>query len=940
MGIADKLAIEAIEHGAETAAGKAIISASKHLAEEFVDTFAAPLTGKAQQRALPERLLERFEPANISSKDGSDLASHQPALEVLAQQLGQQSDAFQRLISMKNVDLAELARLLKDHGDAERKALTEMIEHGATEQHLLARNVQVLAHLNSLLHLNPEATAHLMKFSPQTLTMIEDLPRYLAGHTDSIPAAKKLIETGRNPETITGTYLFHRHIVSNHFYGEDSADMARITELEPDGLDLTKLSTQLYRHGRQLKTLLQSNAGAEQFSIDQLELRNALMRAFPSQPEIVERAVAFDKEGVNAFGLALAVENKSLSPELVDELFKSGRTAKEMNEEIWRQYGLQSLRKHLGESDPIIERLLKLEPQGAAIQEAGQMFEEIAHQKKWMRVPDDLMARARALVDELANTKPAAIRKEYLEVRLGLQEEFKDDDKSLKMLLKLEDEGLNLVGLHRFMNDLEKGMVKRLLHGGASAAQLSPQRLESISRLETVYGPGSATAERLQRLEFSAQLPDIVKFASESAENKHLIGQLAGSSQDPIDFNVANLRDRNGLNQLNHYFGADSDVMSYLTKLQRQSLPATRLANFIKEASESRKPLVEILVAEQASVERFKDHMTLSVLPDDVAYRLVKQAESGEIKIPRVLQHLKDWQSGPHYLNLVTEHVRSGSSLSELSLIELDHQAKQIAELAATPKAGQSASGAEWLRGVEKQEVPANVPQSDLNPVAKALLDTAQRLNAIIPAERTIVLLGRDAEPLLPVLRNLRSNVQYFLWSRLQENDARTAAQWLKEVPPNAAVIDTGHYGNVLKTIRGIDNSVSGYLMHSSTKYPQLLPESKDVVNELERLPKLTGRAGSYTDSGGAITRQGYRDINDKDTQEVVPLRRGLALHRWEVENQKRQLLQSIGLPRWDVWRYSTDYVGLTAKERLAVSTNEQVEQHYEMVARERAKTR
>ena len=556
------------------------------------------------------------------------------------------------------------------------------------------------------------------------------------------------------------------------------------------------------------------------------------------------------------------------------------------------------------------------------------------------------MERARVLVEEIANTRPEALRFNYLQARLNLNQSFENDGKSLKMLMDMEKDGLNLVAVSRVVGSVEgKELLVRLLNRGATASDLSRVRLESIGLLEQLYGKDSETVEQLLRLENKISLKEIATFAS--IEDKELVKQLAASTRDPVDFNITSLRDRKSVNRLNDYFEAESDVISYLTKLQRQSLPATRLDNFIAEDPLSRKLLVERLVAEQASVERFKNHMKLSVLPDDVAYRLVKQGESGEIRVPKLLERLKDWQSGRYYLELVTQHVRADKPLTELSLSQLDGLSKQRAELArlalpsSAPKSVWSASGLERSEAAgERQKHSSSMFPGYVQAMSRTLLDTAKRLDETIPADQTIVLLGRDAEPLLPILRQRRDNVQYFMWSRLQEKDAGTAAQWLKEVPPNAVVVDTGHVGTILNTIRKIDTYASGYLIHSAGKYPALLGDSYKRVNDLERLPKLIGRSSSYTASGGAIARQTLRDVKEAATSEAVPLFRGLRQLRWEVERQNRELLRASGLPAWDVWRYSTDFVGLTAKERLALTSTQQVEQHYEKVAQARDRLR
>jgi hypothetical protein len=163
--------------------------------------------------------------------------------------------------------------------------------------------------------------------------------------------------------------------------------------------------------------------------------------------------------------------------------------------------------------------------------------------------------------------------------------------------------------------------------------------------------------------------------------------------------------------------------------------------------------------------------------------------------------------------------------------------------------------------------------------------------------------------------------VQYFLWSRLQENDKATGEQWLREVGPGAVVIDTGYAGSIPDAVRRIDPTASAYLLSSKSQYPQLLERNDHsaIVNNLEYFPKLVARSRTYTKNGGAVSRPGNTD--EHDGGEILK-------NRWTVESLNRQFLRAIGLDEWGAWRYSR-YAGLTPAERLGLNTQEEVERHY-----------
>ncbi len=194
-------------------------------------------------------------------------------------------------------------------------------------------------------------------------------------------------------------------------------------------------------------------------------------------------------------------------------------------------------------------------------------------------------------------------------------------------------------------------------------------------------------------------------------------------------------------------------------------------------------------------------------------------------------------------------------------------------------------------------------------------------------------MLGRDTWPLLPLLRAQGHKVQYYLWSRLQIGDAKTESQWLKEVPPNAAVIDTGFRGSVLDAIRTVDPSASGYLLSSAGRYPQLLRVPSGDINKVESHPKMIGRSLTYTSSGGAVSKRNARD--ESDGFRSYSADKFVGHNRWVVDAQNAQLLRGMKISPWDSWRFR-EYSGLTPKERLFLDSNEDVRRHYEDVEKQR----
>ena len=199
----------------------------------------------------------------------------------------------------------------------------------------------------------------------------------------------------------------------------------------------------------------------------------------------------------------------------------------------------------------------------------------------------------------------------------------------------------------------------------------------------------------------------------------------------------------------------------------------------------------------------------------------------------------------------------------------------------------------------------------------------------------TLVVLGRDCWPMVPYLRSQGKTCQYFLASRLQSNadDESTKAQWIREVPTNSFVVDTGYVGSIPLWLTSFDATIAGVSLMSSAEnanYGQMTfwnlgqISHSDIVSNIEHLPKHVNRCCGYDSNGNAIFSDNISDSGYSDNpSKVIP--------------QNYLMLRQMGLSINDSHRYAT-FSGETIEERTGLTRDHAAREHVLQVKRMRSK--
>ena len=540
---------------------------------------------------------------------------------------------------------------------------------------------------------------------------------------------------------------------------------------------------------------------------------------------------------------------------------------------------------------------------------------------------DTFRMQAKAQVEKLAQEKAPAesFQLVSLDNQLFLDYYWGDNPLFQTRLKQIFSDDNSLSSALRFVHTehaIRQPLIEQAIEQGFTGNEREWSKLKEASMVLFYFRaatgtdtPTAAIANLVTLQKQGLNLDELAQYMEENPDNVWRVKSLLESNPDARQLRARNLADRDELKNLQGFSSAE---MSQIDALQTKGLSVTRLSNHLADKPEDLAVFHELL-AQDAGVKQITDFMRLAVFPTDVNLKLIAAITNGDIKAEDVLGKLRNWHSGPQFRDLLISQVNSGASLSKARLDIIQSKAANLADTEPATTA-----------------LPPGKRGLPLDRNAESFVDAARAIQEKIPFNKPIVLLGRDAWPLLPLLRQAGRDVHYFLWSRLQVDDDATKKQWLKEIPPDAAVIDSGFSGSIIDQIKMIDPGASGYLMSSRNdeKYPTLLsfPDHSFRVDDIEKLPKLIYRSSKHTEQGGAVSRIGP-DNTDSDTDRSIN-----GSSRWRAEHNARELLRAAGLPAWDVWRYS-QFVGLTPMERLGFDSKDQLTQHYNAVAQARAET-
>lgn len=169
----------------------------------------------------------------------------------------------------------------------------------------------------------------------------------------------------------------------------------------------------------------------------------------------------------------------------------------------------------------------------------------------------------------------------------------------------------------------------------------------------------------------------------------------------------------------------------------------------------------------------------------------------------------------------------------------------------------------------------AEVIAEMLMEVALAVACLVDEGNQALGQPPPVVVLGRDALPLVPVLYYQHGIPATYFFVARAEAVKRPGAlywRWKREVPPGAIVIDTGFGGSIFNALRHMDPHFAyGGLMASAGLYPQLATGDRvRAVDVLEDWPKAHPRVATYAQDGTCVYEQAW-DVPSDSGEIVVP---------------------------------------------------------------------
>ena len=586
-----------------------------------------------------------------------------------------------------------------------------------------------------------------------------------------------------------------------------------------------------------LTTLLKQGAGLDQLDGRRCNAVYQFAEQLGGENAVLKRLLELEPEGLSLVGLA---ESGSLNPPvhlpLIEKLASDGAGANLLNDKRLSAFvslGKTSILK--------LEQLLKLEQQGVSLFEVEKFRSASTN-------ADTRVELLRGLLNE--NAGPEEFSPNRLLLSLILREHFDQDQALSDKFTDLIERGLDLGRLNQFlsMESMEQRSsslhelaitTRHAINAGASPRILNDSIFDLKNLINSV-GLESEAARRVVELANNglniSELAEFIIYDTDTGLRGTLLKRLLERGDRREQLEVSSLRKRLAVSPLSAHFD-DPELIARLELLQGQGLSLSRLLHYLNEKPVDRRDIVEQLLANEADLPRFRDQLNLHMLPEPVAYQLAEAARSGGMSVPRVVGHLRNLQSGERFYDLLVEHVEAARPLAAAEIEKLRR--------CLSRHSGQMHRQKYW-------HVPLPVKVINLAPLkrfrlAEILRSSANSIEAAIAPDKPIVLLGRDMGPVLPILLADGRRAQYFLWTSLNDSGVTTVNQWLKEVPPNAAVVDTGYSGSIINRIKNYDATVSGYLLSTTgDRYPRLLSDKhhSDRVSKIEQMTKLIERAG------------------------------------------------------------------------------------------------
>ena len=945
--------------GAAAGGEPARVELVKELLHAGVDSMRLPgllefVQESESNAALVKRLIEGGAPA-------SDLTPPRlSALSSLMRVSGDGSALISKALVLESqgLPLSYLSGFLEDSESSEKGSdsatqakvkaafLERLIDAGVGPDQLFPKRLRALFHLNQEFGEGSPTMQSLMTAEADYGLSLHEISAYLRNHPDDGQFVKKLVDSG-----VTSISAAEIGVLKDldQLLKTDNHGLWSLLQLRSD-VNLNTLRAFLLEAPPELRPVVLQFVHGEGWA-NRVRLSGAWLKqlaAFNSMfgQEPTRRCVELLSAG-QFEGLSLFVEgNPVLRKPLVEEVLKDNPTAADLN--VSRLGALLTLKQVFHEQSEVVTRLRELEssPQDLSVLT---WFLDYA--------PDGGKEQIMQMIGEGAPS--ILFDRHQLAVRYLLERGLGKDSLLIKRILDIADKGDSAGAVFKFLRDgglmmreeeslrlrrsgevagpqpsseftasFLQGVRERaealaaFLDMGQSPQQLTARRLTAINSLSAIYGADASLFKRLFELEGEGlNLGSASAFVGmNSAVNRKLFKEEVEKNAPARLLTMAKLLDRAEVEKLSEYFPSGDVVVNHLGKLQREGLSGSRALQYVSENPADRAPIVERLVQEQVGADRFRELMSLQVLPARVAYALMQAAQDGGTPVPVLLSNLRDWRAGRYFREMLMEHVANEGVLSAPA-IERVVESARLAALAAGRERGLT----------NPLPVKPDFQQAALHPATVKLADilrnATDRINQTIPFDKHIVLLGRDMWPFLPLLKAQGRSVQYFLWSSLQDS-ADTAPHWLKEVPPHSVVLDSGWSGTIVSKAKLSDPTVTGFLLEKHDgPYKQLLakPYDHDTVSTIEGATKLIGRTKRLTASGNAVVAK-LRDGGAKTRLETPD-----ATDRWRFERDARELFRTLSLSEWDAWRYS-QFSGLTPKERLSLNSDAELQEHYRKI--------